>query len=85
LDPRDVSSEDEFLRVVDFMRMIGKRLAKDVLLTEESAHGYALIRYRHDQDDIVPGASLNTRTPYSEATTEDIENFLKAVRNQDRP
>ena len=85
LDPRDVSSEDEFLRVMDFMRLIGKRLAKDVLLTEENAHDFVLIQYRHEHDDIVPGASLNTRFPGREPTSAEAENFFKAVRNQDRP
>jgi hypothetical protein len=85
LHPRDVSSEDAFLKVVDFMRTIGRRLAKDVILTDENAHDCVLIRYRHVQDDIVPGASLNTRVPYRELTSEEAENFFKAVRKQNPP
>jgi hypothetical protein len=89
LNPRDVTSEDEFLKVIDFMRTIGACLAKDVILTEESAHDYVLIRYRHEEDDIVPGSSLNIRTPYRELTSEEDENFFEAVRRtvrkQQRP
>lgn len=83
LDPRDVLSEKEFLEIIDFMRMIGKCLAKDVCLTEENAHDFELVRYRHEEDDIVPGSSLNTREAYREAAPEQIAEFFRARRTKE--
>lgn len=54
LDPRDVSSQEEFLKLIDFMRVAGSLLKKDVLLTPEGRHDWTLMRYRHEQDDVVP-------------------------------
>jgi hypothetical protein len=82
LAPRDVSSEEEVWRITDFMRTVGKRLGKDVCLTEENAHDFELIRYRHEEDDIVPGSSLNTREPFREATPEEIADFLSKLPRQ---
>lgn len=85
LDPRDVSSEDEFLRITDFIRRLGTVLEKDVVLTDENVHEFELIRYRHEKDDIVPGSSLDTREEPRAATNVEIEAFLYALRNSNRP
>ena len=82
LDPRDVRSEEELLQVTDFMRMLGKCLEKDVCLTEENAHDFELIRYRHEHDDLVSGSSLNTREPFREATPEEMADFLRKLPRQ---
>jgi hypothetical protein len=85
IDPRDVTSEDNFLEITDFMRTIGKRLKKDVILAEENQHDLVLIRYRHELDDVVPGSWLNMRQRYQKATPEEFANFLKKHRNRLRP
>jgi len=82
LDPRDVTSEDEFLKIIDFMRMIGQRLRKDVSLTEENVHEAELIRYRHEENDIVAGSWLNTREPFREATSVEIADFFSKLPRQ---
>ncbi|NNE24861.1 MAG: hypothetical protein HKN11_19860 [Rhizobiales bacterium] len=45
LDPKEIGSQAELVCVLDFLRDLGSRLAKDVLVTEENSEDLVLMKF----------------------------------------
>ncbi len=49
LDPKEVASQSELDRVLNFMSDLGTHLSKDVILTEESNSQLVILRYQSSE------------------------------------
>jgi hypothetical protein len=51
---REVVGQPQFEAVCEFMRLVGRTLAKPVVVSYESAPSYAFLRYDPETDEVVP-------------------------------